>query len=68
MVAPWGMNNNISMMPRDFQDVQQLLIFFTTGYFGDVIEPSNHAWVNQIDGWERASPKDDSEDAVDNEI
>ena len=48
---------------------QQLLnFFFTTGFFGDVVEPSNSvsAWVDQTDGWERASPTEDGEDAGDN--
>ena len=61
MVAPRG---NF----RRTTEQQLLNFFFTTGFFWDVVEPSNEvsARVDQKDGWVRASLEEDGEDAANN--
>ena len=58
-------------MIMDYKNLSMNLWKCYTAYFGDVVEPSNdvstnRAWVDQTNGWERASPEDVGEDAGDN--
>ena len=58
-------------MIMDYKNLSMNLWKCYTAYFGDVVEPSNDvstnlAWVDQTNGWERASPEDVGEDAGDN--
>ena len=62
------MNDTLIM---DYKNLSMNFWKYYTAYFGDVVEPSNdvstnRAWVDQTNGWERASPEDVGEDAGDN--